>query len=67
MFVRDIRYYAKNNESTTFWQLMQRANVRREIAIGYKKPAPIGVVLNPEKDEEIEWHDGDELIVIAED
>jgi ion channel POLLUX/CASTOR len=37
VFTRDMQYYVKLGESVSFWQLMQRANARNEIALGYKR------------------------------
>ena len=63
--IKDVRLYADTSkpESLTFWENMNRARQRCEVAIGYQRGIDVvngvkekGVVLNPlDKDASITW------------
>ncbi len=56
-----------------FYTVVEAARRRGEIAIGYRSNAgasdpqhAFGVVVNPNKTEEVIYHEGDRVIVLAE-
>lgn len=71
MHIKDIRLYAKEEESLNWWELVARARLRAEVAMGFVKQSEdvyIPPVLNPEdKDERLVWRKGDKLVVFSED
>jgi len=77
--IKDIRLYAQEGETLNWWEIVARARMRGEVALGFIKkelsPAPI---LNPgnesqkdvfegTKSTRIMWSYGDQLIVLSED
>lgn len=65
MHIKDVRLFANTDrpEALTFWEIMNRARQRCEVAIGYQRGQDIidgmpekGIVLNPaNRDERITW------------
>jgi len=79
MHIKDIRLYAQEGETLNWWEIVARARMRGEVALGFIKkelsPAPI---LNPgngaqqdvfsgTKQTRITWKYGDQLVVLSED
>jgi hypothetical protein len=61
--------FVKPGVETDFYAMTEIAKRRGEIAVGYKKVAPEGIVIktNPAKSDRIVFDDDDFLIVIAQD
>jgi len=65
MHIKDVRLFANTDrpEALTFWEIMNRARQRCEVAIGYQRGQDIidgmpekGIILNPaNRDERITW------------
>jgi len=73
MHIKDIRLYVAPGETCCFWDVLARARTRCEVAIGFYS-ACFGneLIINPtgdpiDKSAEINWMDGDRLVVISED
>ena len=79
MHIKDIRLYANEGETLNWWEIVARARMRGEVALGFIKkelsPVPI---LNPgnsaqqdvfsgTKQTRITWKYGDQLVVLSED
>lgn len=76
MHIKPIKYYAAPGEVLCFWDIAARARMRCEIAIGYYcvgsgNELVINPVRNneglPDKRTQINWQDGDRIVVISED
>jgi len=75
MHIKDVRLFAYEGETLSFWEIMNRARQRCEVAIGYQRfvdaqndPETKGLQLNPvDKSERITWADKDKIVVISED
>lgn len=72
MHIKDICLYANEGEFLTFWEILNRARQRLEVAMGYERfDAEAGernITLNPpNKDEKICWQKGDRVVVLSED
>lgn len=75
LHIKDIGLYAFPGEQLCFWEIMNRARQRVEVAIGYQLQsaknggAPEkGLIVNPlDKSEKILWQPGDKIVVLAED
>jgi hypothetical protein len=73
--IKDVRLFAQDPEALTFWEIMNRARQRCEVAIGYQRAIDVangvkekGIILNPaNRDERITWVAGDKIVVIAEE
>eukprot|EP00164_Ancoracysta_twista_P001485 GFYU01001945.1.p1 GENE.GFYU01001945.1~~GFYU01001945.1.p1 ORF type:complete len:869 (-),score=243.47 GFYU01001945.1:183-2789(-) len=67
-YIRDIRLYCDVGEKLSFWDMCKRAQLRDEVAIGYKLVDCENAFLNPEeKSARRIWNNGDMLVVIADD
>jgi len=73
--IKDSSLYAFEGESLCFWEILNRARQRGEVALGYQRfqdvldgAAEKGIVLNPaDKQNKIVWNKGDKIVVLAED
>lgn len=79
MHIKDIRFYAHEGETLNWWEMVARARMRGEVAMGWIKPefGP-NPVLNPgnnsqkdifpgDKSTRLTWKYGDQLVVFSED
>lgn len=70
IYLKPIGDYIDIKEEADFYTITQAANLREEIAIGYKKTEQDSyptIQLNPDKSERLQYHEGDMIIVISED
>merc|ERR1711970_139129 len=75
MHIKDVRLFAYEGETLSFWEIMNRARQRCEVAIGYQRQADVlagapdkGLTLNPvDKAKRITWSPLDKIVVISED
>lgn len=82
MHIKDIRLYATEGETLSWWEMTARARMRAEVAMGFLKPDLTGQtpILNPgngsqahlmppnyTKKTRLEWKYGDKLIVFSRD
>merc|ERR1711959_453807 len=67
MHIKDIKFFAHQGEYLSFWEIMNRARQRCEIALGYERDedGERQIVLNPT--EKICWTKGDRIVVLSED
>merc|ERR1712159_604221 len=74
MHIKDVRLFAYEGETLSFWEIMNRARQRCEVAIGYQRREDFlngapekGLVLNPlNKAKRITWSPNDKIVVISE-
>jgi hypothetical protein len=73
IYLKPINDYIKTEESVNFYTLMESAKRRGDTAIGYRinslihnQDATYGVVINPKKDDYIQFTDLDKIIVLSE-
>lgn len=66
--------YVKENQACTFYQITKLASEFNQVALGYRKmslsndsEANYGIIINPNKSDEISFSKEDMLIVLAED
>ncbi|MDD3123865.1 MAG: hypothetical protein PHC62_10230 [Candidatus Izemoplasmatales bacterium] len=70
IYLKPAKNYVKLNNVVTYETVVRSASLKSEIAIGYKLKSNKdhgGVFVNPDKDLNLTFHDGDYVIVIAED
>jgi len=74
IYLKPINDYIKTVESVNFYTLMESAKRRGDTAIGYRinslihnQDAAYGVVINPKKDDYIQFTDLDKIIVLSEE
>lgn len=79
MHIKDIRLYAQEGETLSWWEIVARARMRGEVAMGFiKKELSPNPILNPgnkaqkdvfdgDKFTRIMWAYGDQLVVLSED
>jgi len=74
IYLKPIEDYIRTDRPLAFWTPVAAAQVRGESAIGYRLAAhagdaerAYGVVINPDKAEQVQFAPGDKLIVLAED
>lgn len=79
MHIKDIRLYAHEGETLNWWEIVARARMRGEVAMGFIKPElSKNPVLNPgngsqkdifpgDKHTRLVWKYGDQLVVFSED
>ena len=74
IYLKSINDYIKTEESVNFYTLMESAKRRGDTAIGYRinslihnQDAAYGVVINPKKDDYIQFTDLDKIIVLSEE
>ena len=74
IYIRPIGQYVRTHAPVDFYTLIEAAALRGETAIGYRiaaladdRDAGYGVKVNPKKSEKVQFADGDQLIVLAED
>jgi hypothetical protein len=74
IYLKPINDYIKTEESVNFYTLMESAKRRGDTAIGYRinslihnQDAAYGVVINPKKDDYIQFTDLDKIIVLSEE
>lgn len=73
--IKECTLYAFEGESLNFWEIINRARQRGEVAIGYQLAADVaagaaekGLVINPlDKENKIVWSQGDKIVVLSED
>lgn len=67
MHIRSADLYLREGEELSFYELLLRARLRREIIIGYRLANAEKAVINPPaKDERQTWSVKDFFVVIAE-
>jgi hypothetical protein len=68
MHIKNVNLYAHEGEYLSFWEIMNRARQRIEVALGYSQGAGGEIILNPaDKSEKICWTAGDRIVVLSED
>jgi ion channel POLLUX/CASTOR len=69
LYMKRASRYVKTDVETDFYTITEIAKNRNEIAVGYKKMSPDGmlIVTNPKKSDRVSFGSEDYLIVIAED
>jgi len=75
LHIKDCSLYAFEGEELCFWDILNRARQRAEVALGYQRKEDLlagkkekGLVLNPlDKTERFVWRTGDKIVVLAED
>jgi hypothetical protein len=71
IYLRDCRFYCPEGGKATYWDIMQRARSRGEIAMGFanlQDRTQTTCTLNPEnKDEERVWPTGTVIVVLSSD
>jgi len=74
IYLKSINDYIKTEESVNFYTLIESAKRRGDTAIGYRinslihnQDAAYGVVINPKKDDYIQFTDLDKIIVLSEE
>ncbi|MDD4148832.1 MAG: hypothetical protein PHE33_02275 [Bacteroidales bacterium] len=74
IYLKPAENYVKLNTKVNFYTLLESARQKQQVAIGYKiaslshdSEQGFGVVVNPDKNEIVEFAKEDKLIVLAED
>jgi ion channel POLLUX/CASTOR len=74
VYLKPVQDYVEIGVALNFYTVLESAALRNEIAIGYRRTAlggdsscNFGVVVNPNKADEIVFADGDTIIVFAEE
>ena len=71
LYMRDIEDYVKTKNKINFYTVVKAGAKQNELVLGYKirsedKSKNHGIYLNPKKSEEIEFFEGDQVIILAE-
>ena len=74
IYLKPASYYVKTGEEVSFYEVLESAVKKNEVAIGYRQLAlardvdkNYGIVLNPAKSEKFTLSDEDRVIVLAQD
>ncbi|MFC4336330.1 CASTOR/POLLUX-related putative ion channel [Salininema proteolyticum] len=73
IYLKPADRYVRPNTPVNFYTVVESARRRGQMAIGYrlasrsKREPDFGIVLNPDKAEQISFQQGDKVIVLAED
>jgi len=65
-YIRESRLYADIGEVLTFWDIIARGRLRKEIVFGYRLNGKNWVINPSDKSEKRKWSQGDLIVVLAE-
>ncbi len=67
IYIKPISEYINTEKTVNFYDIVEIANNRGEVAVGYKRSSKDGfeIVVNPDKTERISFADGDAIIVLC--